>query len=138
MAVLEAWAYALPAGISDHCNIPEGYFAGAALEVEPTPGSIATGLPRLFWLSDAERVACGKRGRELVEHRFTWKRIARDMAAVYAWQLGGGRARECISGQSAPRAPRGSGQAQAMAGVQRATVRLSPVLSQSMMQRGER
>ena len=31
MAVLEAWAFAKPVLISDHCNLPEGVPAGAAI-----------------------------------------------------------------------------------------------------------
>lgn len=90
MAVLEAWSYHLPVVMTPACNIPEGFDADAALHIEPTPESVAEGLGRLFALPDAERAAIGRRGRQLVEERFTWPRVAEQMHAVYDWLLGRG------------------------------------------------
>jgi poly(glycerol-phosphate) alpha-glucosyltransferase len=38
----------------------------------------------------------GERGRRLVEERFSWAKIARQMKAVYEWVLGGGPRPECV------------------------------------------
>ena len=43
MAVLEAWSYGLPVIMTPQCNIPVGFEAGAALQVESNPESIALG-----------------------------------------------------------------------------------------------
>ena len=89
MSVLEAWAYGLPVMMTDFCNIPEGFAAGAALRIGPNAESIAQGLAQLEAISEADRSAMGAKGRRLVEQNFTWDKIARDMKAVYEWCLGG-------------------------------------------------
>ena len=88
IAVLEAWAAALPALITPQCNLPEGEAAGAAIPIVAGPEGVAAGLRRLFALSDEERRQVGARGRALVADRFTWDNVAERMAAVYAWMVG--------------------------------------------------
>jgi glycosyltransferase involved in cell wall biosynthesis len=90
MAVLEAWSHGLPVLMTRQCNLPEGFAAGAALPVEPTPGSLAVALREMVARPAPELAAMGMAGRRLVEARFTWPRIAAEMRAVYAWMLGGG------------------------------------------------
>jgi poly(glycerol-phosphate) alpha-glucosyltransferase len=97
MVVLEAWANAKPVVMTAECNLPEGFQAGAALKIEPTENSVGVGLNELFRMTEAERVAMGGRGRELVVARFTWPRIAQQVEEVYAWMLGGGAKPDCIS-----------------------------------------
>jgi glycosyltransferase involved in cell wall biosynthesis len=96
MAVLEAWSHRLPVLMTDACNLPEGFDAGAAIRMAPEPASIALGLRRLVAMSDSERLAMGALGRALVERRFAWPTIARRMRDVYAWVLGGGPAPSCV------------------------------------------
>jgi glycosyltransferase involved in cell wall biosynthesis len=38
----------------------------------------------------------GARGRKLVERKFTWEAIAREMVAVYDWLLNGGHPPACV------------------------------------------
>lgn len=90
MSVLEAWSYGLPAIISEYCNLPEGIDHGAALLIEPSVESVARGLIQLGTMSDADLLEMGAAGRALVERRFTWDKIAQDMASVYHWSLSGG------------------------------------------------
>lgn len=47
-------------------------------------------------LSDAERVAMGRRGRTLVQERYGWPKVAERMRDVYAWVLGGGAPPSCV------------------------------------------
>ncbi len=96
MAVLEAWSYGLPVIMTRQCNLPEGFAAGAAIEIEPTAASIARGIRQLFHLSPADRERMARRGQELVARRFTWPRIAQQMHEVYEWVLGGGSPPTCI------------------------------------------
>jgi poly(glycerol-phosphate) alpha-glucosyltransferase len=96
VAVLEAWSYGLPVLMTEACNLPEGFAAGAALPIGSDPAAIAAGLRRLFALSDAERREMGARGRALVRARFTWRQIGEQMAAVYRWVLGGGAPPSCV------------------------------------------
>lgn len=89
VTVLEAWSWRLPVLMTKQSNIPEGASAGAAIVMEPDADSIAAALRQLFSMSDAEREAMGDNGRRLVEERFAWPRIGRQMADVYDWVLGG-------------------------------------------------
>jgi len=112
MSVLEAWAYGLPVLMTEECNLPEGFAAGAAIGIggtgradQRTKGpevrdqfsepkgqtvGIATGMRRIMEMTVEERVAMGARGRALVEERFTWPKVAAQMKAVYEWVLGKG------------------------------------------------
>ncbi len=90
VVVLEAWAYQLPVIKTAACNLPEGFAAQAALQVEPKVADIVRGLHQLFALSDEERDCMGRRGRQLVEQRFSWSSIVDDLFAVYQWMIGKG------------------------------------------------
>ena len=59
-------------------------------QVEPKVEDIVRGLHRLFAMSDEECDAMGRRGRQLVEQRFSWPSIADDLFAVYQWMIGRG------------------------------------------------
>jgi poly(glycerol-phosphate) alpha-glucosyltransferase len=78
------------------CDRPEGFTAGAALEIGTEPAAIAVGIRALIALPEAERGAMGARGRCLVEERFTWPRVASAMGEVYRWVVGGGLPPACI------------------------------------------
>ncbi len=91
MVILEAWAYSLPVLMTLECNLPEGFQAGAALKIHTNPDDIARGLHEFFLMPDHERQAMGERGRHLVEQRFSWSKIAKEMRNVYDWVLGGGQ-----------------------------------------------
>lgn len=90
VAVLEAWAYQLPVLMTDHCNLPEGFEAGAALRIETGADDIARGMWEL--LSSPSRLrSLGQNGHALVKQRFTWPQIAGQMVELYTWLLKGGR-----------------------------------------------
>ncbi len=118
MSVLEAWAYGLPVLMTEECNLPEGFAAGAAIGIggtgradQRTKGpevrdqfsepkgqtvGIATGMRRIMEMTVEERVAMGARGRALVEEQFTWPKVAAQMKAVYEWVLGTGPRPDCV------------------------------------------
>jgi len=96
VSVLEAWSYQLPVVMTPFCNLPEGFTAGAAIEVQPDADSIFPGLEKLAALSTAERMAMGAKGRTLVEEKFAWRGIAENMRQVYDWCAGGGDAPACV------------------------------------------
>jgi poly(glycerol-phosphate) alpha-glucosyltransferase len=97
VAVQEAWSYGLPVLMTPHCNLPEGFAAGAALELQTEVGSIAAALQTLFRMPAAEREQIGRRGRQFVEDRFSWDRVAAEMNRVYAWLAGGGAPPACVT-----------------------------------------
>ncbi len=96
MVVLEAWAHAKPVLMTPECNLPAGFEAAAAVQIETAPASIASGLRLLMEMSDAERVAMGERGKTLVAAKFTWPRVASQMNEVCQWVLGGGPRPFCV------------------------------------------
>ena len=96
MSVLEAWSYGLPVLMTDHCNIPEGFAADAALRIGTDVESIARGLSGLFQASASGLQTLGDNGRALVERQFTWDQVAAQMKKVYEWILGGGSAPDCV------------------------------------------
>lgn len=92
LVVLEAWAHRTPVLMTPQCNIPEGFTAAAAQQIRAEPASLATSLLDLFSMSPHELRTMGENGRRLVERRFTWTRVAEEMAEVYRWSIGGGPA----------------------------------------------
>jgi glycosyltransferase involved in cell wall biosynthesis len=90
MTVLEAWAHAKPVLMTPECNVPEGFAAGAALQIGTSPEEIAAGLKQLLEMTDDDRRAMGARGRTLVATKFSWPRIGEQMQSVYDWVLGSG------------------------------------------------
>jgi glycosyltransferase involved in cell wall biosynthesis len=48
-------------------------------------------------LSDVQRYEMGQRGRELMVQKYSWPKIAQQMAAVYEWVLGKGSIPNCVS-----------------------------------------
>ena len=96
MAVLSAWASGLPVIMTPECNLPEGFAEGAAIRVNARQESIADGLDFLNMMSDQDLLAMGAKGRRLVEHKFTWTKVAADVKAVYDWILGNRTKPECV------------------------------------------
>ena len=96
MTVLEAWAYAKPVLMTPECNLPEGFGAGAALQIGTGPEEIAAGLNQVIEMSDNDRRAMGNRGRNLAETKFSWPRIGEQMRSVYEWTICGGPLPEVI------------------------------------------
>ncbi len=93
MSVLEAWAYGLPTLMTDACNLPEGFEQEAAIRIcHHDEFSVRQGLQRLFTMSPTELARMGLCGRELVEQRFSWVRIAEQFHQLYEWVLEGGEA----------------------------------------------
>ena len=90
MTVLEAWAHAKAVLMTPECNVPEGFAAGAALQIGTSPEEIAAGLKQLLEMTDDDRRAMGARGRTLVATKFSWPRIGEQMQPVYDWVLGSG------------------------------------------------
>lgn len=89
MAVLEAWAAGTPVLMSQHCNLPEGFAAGAALDCGTTPESIAAALREAFALSPSAWTAMAEAAQALATGPFAPATIAREWEAAYAALLSG-------------------------------------------------
>ncbi len=82
--------------MTDASNLPEGFAAGAALRTEPDHVPMAEALRSLLAMSDVDRQAMGARGRALVQEKFQWREIARQLMSVYEWALGSGPPPACV------------------------------------------
>lgn len=98
MTILEAWSYQLPVLMTEECHLQEGFDASAAIKIEPTVESILKGLREFVLLSNDERLEIGRKGRELVENRFTWDFVAGQMNQVYRWVSGQSGQPDCVIG----------------------------------------
>lgn len=98
MTILEAWSFACPVLMTPACNLPEGFAAGAAIEIDTDPEVLADQLRAFFSLSDTRRKEIGLRGRALVERSFTWPGVAERMLSVYRWLAYGAACSELYSG----------------------------------------
>jgi len=96
MSVLEAWSCSLPTLITKECNLPDGFKAGATLEMTQKPESIEAALENLFSMTKAERNAMGNRGYQLVKQKYSWNKIGKEMVSVYEWIIGGGPPPDCV------------------------------------------
>lgn len=99
MAVLEAMACCLPVLITPGCNFPEVEEEDAGLVVDPNAEAVEEGLRTLMGTSEAERGHMGERGREMIERRYTWDKVAGQMIEVYAWLVGEGAMPACVMPQ---------------------------------------
>lgn len=98
LALLEALACRRPILVTPQCYFPEAIEAGAGLEIAaPTARATAIGLRTMLSLSDRERRDMGRRGRALVERRYTWDLAAQKTVVLYHWLLGGGAKPDFIS-----------------------------------------
>jgi glycosyltransferase involved in cell wall biosynthesis len=82
MTVLETWAYGKPVFITQQCNLPEGFKAGAAFKITTNPQNIAEVL--ISVLPDQVRlITAGQAGRALAEKLFSWSKISETWLSLY-------------------------------------------------------
>lgn len=88
MAPLEAMAMARPVLLTHACGFPEVAEAGAGVVVDSSPDGLVAGLERVLAAAPDYLARMGRRGRVLVEQRYAWPSVARDLVDVYEWLLG--------------------------------------------------
>ena len=82
MSVLEAWACGLPVLATRECNVGDISTAQAGWECDATLDSVEQGLRVALGASEAERRERGANGRRLLEVRYSWPSIARELDQV--------------------------------------------------------
>lgn len=89
MVVLEAWSHGLPVLMTDACNLPDGFAAGAAHRLRTgTTAEGGRGLADFLTLDGAARQSMGAAGLALARQRYLWTAVAARITAGYAWTLG--------------------------------------------------
>lgn len=87
MSVIEAMAMHTPVVVTRTCPWEEIERLGCGFWVEQQPDAIASALSRL--LADPDRARqMGEQGHALVESRYDWEAVGRDMAARYEGAIG--------------------------------------------------
>lgn len=89
MAVLEAWASGTPTIMSRHCQLPEGFLAGAAIDSGTTPEAIAAALRDGFSRDGSAWQDMAGAARNLAVGSFGKGTVARRWEALYASLLTG-------------------------------------------------
>lgn len=69
---------------------------GCGWWAENGPEPLATALREALSRTDEERREMGRRGRKLIEQKYSWSGLAAQMRAVYRWMLGEGEKPGCI------------------------------------------
>jgi hypothetical protein len=96
MAVLEAWSYGLPVLMTSHCNIPEGFAAGATLPIAPDCDGILQELRAFSSMTDLDRPKMSARGLQLSGRRFSPPPINETLKDVYRWLKRTGPRPACV------------------------------------------
>jgi glycosyltransferase involved in cell wall biosynthesis len=96
MVVAEALACGVPVITTHGAPWVELEERGCGWWVEIGAEPLAAALREAMALSDAERHEMGARGRRLVEEKYAWPGIAKQMVSVYEWVLSGGPPPECV------------------------------------------
>jgi glycosyltransferase involved in cell wall biosynthesis len=91
IAVLEALAMGVPVITTRACHFPEVVERDCGWVIEPNVSALQQALLAFFCLPSDEARRMGERGRHLIEERFTWSVVGRQMTEVYEWLLGGSR-----------------------------------------------
>jgi glycosyltransferase involved in cell wall biosynthesis len=91
VAVLEALGMGVPVIVTRRCNIPEVAEHGCGWVIEPEQTALEVALQEGLRASTLDLQRIGERGRALVQSRYTWSMVGRQMAEVYQWVLGGPR-----------------------------------------------
>lgn len=89
MAALEAAGMGVPLLLSDCCNFPEVADLDCGWIVRPEIGPVAEALNDAWEKSPGKREAMGLRCQQMIQDRYTWKAIARQMSEVYQGLLAG-------------------------------------------------
>jgi poly(glycerol-phosphate) alpha-glucosyltransferase len=82
MSVLEAWSFGKPVFMTEHCNLPEGFRAGAAFKVTTDPNNIADVLLEVL-REPALLTIAGRAGHALAEASFNWIAISHQWHLLY-------------------------------------------------------
>ena len=89
MALLEAMGMGLPVIATHACNMPQITAADAGWEVDANAAALASAVGDLWNRSAGENQSKGRNGAQLIAARYSPAQVARQMAEVYAFVLGG-------------------------------------------------
>lgn len=83
MVVLEAWAAGTPALMTQECNLPEGFAAGAAIDCGFDPAAIGAALDTAIAMPEPKWQAMSDAAISLMHGPFSGEAVARQWASAY-------------------------------------------------------
>ncbi|MGB7655204.1 MAG: glycosyltransferase [Novosphingobium sp.] len=83
MSVLDSWAAGVPSLMTRHCNLPEGFAAGAALDCGDRPESIVPVLEQVLTMAEPEWHQMARAAHDLASGPFSSRVIAARWASAY-------------------------------------------------------
>lgn len=89
VAILEGLSMGVPVIVTEQCHIPEIADYRCGWIIQPDSRQVEQALTEFLQLPPEEAVRMGERGRTLVENRFRWPVVGKQMADVYNWLSGG-------------------------------------------------
>lgn len=97
IVVAEALSYGIPVITTNGApwHDLEEYDCGWWVDVGVDP--LAEALEEALHIPAREREAMGRRGRRLVEQKYTWSRVAESLQETYRWVLGRAGRPECVT-----------------------------------------
>lgn len=88
MAILEAWSQGTPTIMTEECNLPVGFKAGAAIKIAPEESSIFEGLRKCIQMSLADRQKMSDVAYSLCKNNYSMQPIMEKMVRMYRWASG--------------------------------------------------
>ena len=81
----------VPVIVTEQCHIPEVAQYHCGWTIQPEAEQVEQALTEFLQLPPEEAVRMGERGRDLIENRFRWSVVGKQMADVYSWLHGGSK-----------------------------------------------
>lgn len=91
IAVLEALGMAKPVIVTRQCNFPEIASRGCGWVIDPDASQLESSLAEALLTPRRTLGLMGNHGRQLVQERYSWDAVGRQMADAYDWVLGAPR-----------------------------------------------
>jgi glycosyltransferase involved in cell wall biosynthesis len=89
VSTLEAMGVGLPVIVTEQCNLPEVAHFDTGWVIQSQASAVSAALNECLQNSQAANDAIGERGRKLIEERYNWAAVGRQMSEVYRWVQGG-------------------------------------------------
>lgn len=96
IAVAESLAYGVPVITTKGAPWEDLQHYGCGWWIEDNQQALKQALVDAMQMSEKQRQVMGLKGRDLVQAKYSWNSIAKEMANVYQWIIGGGEPPNCI------------------------------------------
>jgi glycosyltransferase involved in cell wall biosynthesis len=89
VSTLEAMGAGLPVIITEQCNLPDVARSNAGWIIKSNAGHLTVGINECLQNSHEANRQMGGRGRALIQEKYNWPSVARQVSEVYRWVQGG-------------------------------------------------